>query len=169
MESSPLQRLPPELRNQIFALALAASHSIDLKKIHEGVALLRTCKQTREETYAMFYAGNDFRYVFVQNSDDGVKKLCGFLHRLGPSMIRIMGSLRVAILPPWCTRLDANYSRSEGKYNLSIDVAQEQLEEIFGIYGKMGVKLEMDHPQFAEYGCVCTFRVEKARIQTQGF
>lgn len=74
MESSPLVRLPAELRNQIFADALQAPGHIRLcfsyERPHDAentqdhrsnrLSLTLTCKQIREESCLLFFAANSF-------------------------------------------------------------------------------------------------------------
>lgn len=64
MDQSPLQKLPPELRNRIYELALlerlpiaVSTHGPNEKAT---TPLLQTCRQIRVEASAIYYSGNTF-------------------------------------------------------------------------------------------------------------
>ncbi|KAK5699506.1 hypothetical protein LTR97_005634 [Elasticomyces elasticus] len=61
---SPLFRLPAELRNEIFRMALTSDTPIELRPGNEP-ALLHTSNQTREETRLVYWAENDF-YITIR-------------------------------------------------------------------------------------------------------
>ncbi|OWY42215.1 asparagine synthetase [Alternaria alternata] len=73
--SSPLLRLPPEIRNMIFALVLTEEGTIYLFYIRNGwryqndfqISLLRVCRQVYTETCLLPYKLNtfDFYYIYV--------------------------------------------------------------------------------------------------------
>ncbi|KAK5122087.1 hypothetical protein LTR85_004333 [Meristemomyces frigidus] len=73
MEASPLRRLPAELRNRIYELALYERKGITLfagnevETLHATaavpLALTVTCQEIRRETLSMFYAINKFGVV----------------------------------------------------------------------------------------------------------
>lgn len=84
MDASPLQRLPPKLRNHIYELYFAQESIIRLRTCarvgrlgaevkrlsdgglryeplhHHALALSATCRQIRNESTKLFYACNDF-------------------------------------------------------------------------------------------------------------
>jgi len=72
MESSSLNKLPPELRNSIYELALCPAEDITFSMLGDSrlmsnpsptqrvLALTATCKQIRDECLLMFYAQNEF-------------------------------------------------------------------------------------------------------------
>ena len=61
----PLLKLPAELRNKIYRLALTTEGRVYVDKDTFNIrkALVDTCTQTREETREIFYAENDFTIV----------------------------------------------------------------------------------------------------------
>ncbi|KAK5720436.1 hypothetical protein LTR17_014993 [Elasticomyces elasticus] len=61
---SPLYRLPAELRNEIFRMALTSDSPIELRPSNEP-ALLHTSSQTREETRLVYWAENVF-FIMVR-------------------------------------------------------------------------------------------------------
>lgn len=73
METSPFHKLPGELRDQIYVLALQQTQKIDLFRDQSQIiidpvlrtervlALTATCKQIRSECLAIFYSVNHFR------------------------------------------------------------------------------------------------------------
>lgn len=63
MDTSPLGRLPGELRNDIWRHALVAPECIDVatKTKLDEPALLAVCKQIRKECIQIYYAENTFR------------------------------------------------------------------------------------------------------------
>ncbi|KAK5124311.1 hypothetical protein LTR85_002014 [Meristemomyces frigidus] len=66
MDNSPLARLPPELRNDIYELALTHDRPYIIPTEQRrrsglsGRGLMRTCRTVRAETTLLFYASNDF-------------------------------------------------------------------------------------------------------------
>ena len=58
-----LSKLPAELRNEIYRLVLVDDEPLDIERnaIAERTALLKACRQTREEASEIFYAENKFR------------------------------------------------------------------------------------------------------------
>ncbi|KAK5115830.1 hypothetical protein LTR85_009424 [Meristemomyces frigidus] len=69
MDQPPLIRLPAELRNHIYELALLRGHPVEIKIYDDDVlspvgydvlALTRTCKQIRHESTGLFYSINEF-------------------------------------------------------------------------------------------------------------
>ena len=157
MEDSPLQRLPPELRNHIFKLALTADRPIKLEDLHEKTALIRTCKQIRQEGSAIFYMCNRFSFIFVQDTEDAVAKLCVFLRRLGPKILQHIGSLRVVIMPHYYVLLDQSYGGSWEDCEQFIDSARDQVREITSVYSDMGIKLKDFHTTLRSTWCVSVF------------
>lgn len=78
-----LDKLPAELRNDIYSLVLISGDPIDvedMKSIHARTALLRTCRQVREEASGLFYGDNTFRTLWT--IDEEITGL-SWLFRLG--------------------------------------------------------------------------------------
>ena len=69
-----LGKLPAEIRNQIWRLALTTPHdgstAIDLPQAHRRGALLRTCRQIREEATSIFYCEGTFSALAVLGSSE---------------------------------------------------------------------------------------------------
>lgn len=77
---SPLFKLPAELRNTVYRLVLTGEGPLTVKKDEIGnlMALLRTCKQTREEASSIFYSENRFIFPLDGRSiDAGLEWLKG--------------------------------------------------------------------------------------------
>lgn len=72
--ASPILSLPPELRNEIYGYALMATNEI-VKISTEGddyhPALLRTCKQIRNEARPLWYATAEFRAIVDSDNASG--------------------------------------------------------------------------------------------------
>ena len=73
-QSSPLADLTPEIRGRIFAEALPGCQRLEYTRFaidfHHGsdpTALLRTCKQIRDEAASYFYARNDLVFPVDDN------------------------------------------------------------------------------------------------------
>lgn len=80
MDLSPFSKISAELRNQIYELVLvheipiiitADDYSSDLRTTSllpgsHAIALLRTCKQISNESTALFYGNNTFRFQFLR-------------------------------------------------------------------------------------------------------
>ncbi|KAK5134781.1 hypothetical protein LTR08_006156 [Meristemomyces frigidus] len=66
MENSPLSRLSPELRNQIYHLALYERRPVAITPNRTmEPSLLKTCKQIRNEAELLFYAINHFTAIIT--------------------------------------------------------------------------------------------------------
>lgn len=74
MDASPLNKLPAELRNNIYELALHNPGGIDIDVMFANkiitaqasqqlLALTETCKQIRQESLPLFYATNTFSFA----------------------------------------------------------------------------------------------------------
>ena len=75
MDNSPLAKLSPELRNEIWRLCVTLDESGTPDTVvneHRSLgippAITRTCKQIRDESYLMFYASNTFA-LRISNGD----------------------------------------------------------------------------------------------------
>lgn len=69
MEHSPLGKLPPELRNNIYDLALPQEREITLVRTckddpWQPPALLQVCRQLRSEASSMFYSSVGFKVFY---------------------------------------------------------------------------------------------------------
>lgn len=90
MENSLFQKLPRELRDEIYALTLHLDKTIDLKAIdskpkatckvtkHKPLALTETCRQIRAECHSLFYSLNHFQVEIEVCADpaNGTKQDC---------------------------------------------------------------------------------------------
>ena len=80
MDQTHLSRLPTELRNTIYTMALLSPSHIDIKinltrpktRRWRPAPLLQTCRQIRHETLAIYYGGNDFRVDIVGSGAERV-------------------------------------------------------------------------------------------------
>ncbi|KAK0365298.1 hypothetical protein LTR02_005592 [Friedmanniomyces endolithicus] len=70
MDGSSFNRIPAELRNEIFELALTSSGPVELRRGNEP-GLLQASRQIRQETQSVFWAGNDF--IINVTVDSGVQ------------------------------------------------------------------------------------------------
>ena len=65
-QDSPFFKLPAELRNEIYVLALIDANFIEIKndvqdrRMDQSRALLRTCREICAEGNPIYYAGNSF-------------------------------------------------------------------------------------------------------------
>lgn len=152
MDNSPFARLSPELRNNIYELALHNSDGdIELDSLGCSNQLTRTCRQIRIETRAMFYAANEFRVTLLGS-------ICGFpvgrscktadlletlLHRLGPELVGRIPYLNVAI----------HDTSSRNVYSLKAlrkcPTADAMIEKLPGLVGGIMWKRL---PDFGEWG-----------------
>lgn len=105
MENSPLGRLPQELRDEIYELAVVHKDGIKLKhntalnsntaaKVVRGkrprdttLALAKTCRQAHKETMKLYYSNNTFLFPFEWV---GVELLKKFLLSLKPEYYNSM-------------------------------------------------------------------------------
>lgn len=68
LELSALERLPPEIRNRIYALTAVSKNDIDLEAALQQPALLATNSNIRAEVLPIFYGANTF-LARVQQGD----------------------------------------------------------------------------------------------------
>ena len=66
--------IPSDLRNTCYEYALISSKRINIKLHTKQPALLRTCRQLREEATVLYYTCNAFRHV-IHDYDGGVSGL----------------------------------------------------------------------------------------------
>ena len=100
MDSSTFARLPPELRSQIFTLALRYKPGpVDLADISNYNQLTTTCRQIRHETDSILYTLNSFTLSIKRAHKD---RLCTFLKRLGAETVSQLPNLhfRVTAMNP---------------------------------------------------------------------
>ncbi|GIZ39465.1 hypothetical protein CKM354_000284700 [Cercospora kikuchii] len=84
MELSPLYRLSPELRNQIYEHVFASRYAVMLQHNSCQHALTKTCRQIRRETLAMFYSLTSFN----AHLDDGpATPLTRWIKVIGPETV----------------------------------------------------------------------------------
>ncbi|KAK0352726.1 hypothetical protein LTR91_019293 [Friedmanniomyces endolithicus] len=74
MDGSSFNRIPAEIRNEIFELALTTSGPIELRRGNEP-GLLQVSRQIRQETQGVFWAGNDFIIDITEGSGGRLAKL----------------------------------------------------------------------------------------------
>ncbi|KAK4550180.1 hypothetical protein LTR36_003147 [Oleoguttula mirabilis] len=117
MENSPLARLPPELRNRIYELALKSDRPFTLVFKHmlgqepsaqqrHPTGLARTCKALRKEATQLFYAINAFE-IQTDESPDYISTTCCYLVRNVRAFVDMIGAsnacaLRSITLGPPC-------------------------------------------------------------------
>ena len=119
-ENSPLGRLPPELRNEIFSMAMTYSHSIEsvrksffnnfgfngtrptCPEISSALNIMATCKQIRSETKNLFFSLNDIpiRRSTLYNSVKQVERIIPLLKRIPRSLGLDSGRI---VLPVHCS------------------------------------------------------------------
>lgn len=90
MEQSLLKKLPAEMRNRIYELALTEAHPIQLSKDTLNQfqpALPKTCKQIRAECGSLIYA-NEFVVVVAECDTTFVSKFLESLNAEKASLIR---------------------------------------------------------------------------------
>ena len=79
MDNSPLRRLPAELQNNIFAIALTSDGPVHLSKSIPAAPLTQTCQEIRHQTLLMYYAVNTFT---TSMQDNDVKPVIRELTRM---------------------------------------------------------------------------------------
>lgn len=100
MDKSILGRLSPELRNRIYELALFEQRPVSVSK-NSWIepALLRTCKQIREEAELLFYSTNDFTCV-TNFQDENARCLVRWLKRGRSQKVPLIKSLTIRVEMP---------------------------------------------------------------------
>lgn len=94
MDDSPLSRLPAELRNRIYELALLQDDSITIslngKRRWRPPAHLSTCNQIRAEASSIYYAGNTFTVLGIYTTllPESDNLLGAWPRLLSPSSLR---------------------------------------------------------------------------------
>lgn len=92
MDSSPLARLSPELRNTIYHHAFTTPYAVTLQPHHIQHPLTRACTQLRRESLSMFYALARFN----AHLDDGpADPLARWLKTLGADRCVLLRELNV--------------------------------------------------------------------------
>ncbi|KAK5681847.1 hypothetical protein LTS10_006380 [Elasticomyces elasticus] len=117
MDHSPLARLPAELRNTIFELAMQSPHDIKLDAMWSDEPFLRhqsfiapalTCRQLYRETRPLFFSCNDFTLIFefhphnglgddardLDRATDGFGRVAAWLKSIGPENAKCVQSVR---------------------------------------------------------------------------
>lgn len=92
-----IDKLPAELRNRIYRLALHTQDKIEITPAgFEGsMALLQTCKQVRQEAIGIFFAENGFK---VTVNLDMSNALCGWMSAIGDDSIRLLKDVSISII-----------------------------------------------------------------------
>ncbi|KAF2483330.1 hypothetical protein BDY17DRAFT_310361 [Neohortaea acidophila] len=111
MDRSPLGALAPELRNRIYELALYERRPVSISKnFWAEAALLRTCKQVRQEAELLFYSINDFIFVTDLQENEDWKRLLHWVQRAPTQKFALIKSFTVQVeapgreLPWYCRR-----------------------------------------------------------------
>lgn len=97
MDQSHFGRLCPELRNRIYHLVLEEEDPIAISQesaVEAEAALLRTCRQIREESELIFYAVNNFSCT-IHSIKDKVPHLTDWLQTGPPQKLALIRSLEV--------------------------------------------------------------------------
>jgi len=105
MASSLLRRLPAELRNRIYELALYEPGGVNLRVRNDQLyatdtelALTFTCQEMRKDTIGMYFAVNDFRFMIAPTP---------------PNLDQI--KLRIALVQQWLAAMSAQASYNSGE------------------------------------------------------
>jgi hypothetical protein len=112
-EESPLFKLGEELRYWIFRLCLVSHLPIQIKRrpFPGEPALLRTCKQIREEAQMIFWTGNTFQ------GRDAVH-VCNSMNRAP----QVLYQRRLSVLLEWLDRIGNEKARLIQKLEVDYDV-----------------------------------------------
>ncbi|KAK0284872.1 hypothetical protein LTR35_000207 [Friedmanniomyces endolithicus] len=108
MDGSSFNRIPTEIRNEIFELALTTSGPIELRRGNEP-GLLQTSRQIRQETQSVFWAGNDFIINVTAGSGGRIAELIAAIDPVRLSQIPtivVRSRLMIARTQPRLTPMD---------------------------------------------------------------
>lgn len=96
MDSSPLAKLSPELRNAIYHLALYERRPVAISP-HYSVepGLLRVCKQIRQEAELIFYDINAFSAMTQTNGE--MDHITNWLQRLSPHKATLIKTFNLVL------------------------------------------------------------------------
>lgn len=110
MDDSPFSKLAPELRNQIYDLALRHDTPIAIRwlrvpdtfRLHEPtdeqrhpLALTATCKQARQETLKLFGAANTFTLLYSGLHAVYGRMLSKFWRTITPGNAKLISSITI--------------------------------------------------------------------------
>lgn len=109
MDHSPLARLPPELRNKIYEIALTQEKPV--ARFHPYIsrardhcthrlALTRTCKQIHAESSQLFYSCNTFKLIAQSSDGKALTCLDSLVSRLGEANTAAMRRLQINLFMP---------------------------------------------------------------------
>jgi len=99
MESSLLNRLPPEVRNIIYKAALAEFNRHGIRNLSKGVPpLLRTCKQIRQESRLMYFGCNGF-YILVD--EEHARAITDWIKSYDSTALKAMKYIALACEEVW--------------------------------------------------------------------
>lgn len=97
-EQCRLLKLPPELRNRIYELALSDHDrriAVNLDKHSRGVPpLLQVCRQTRREALSMYYGGATFGCYWLHETSR-VEMACQWFELIGDEAAKHVRHIRV--------------------------------------------------------------------------
>lgn len=103
MDNSPLGRLSPELRNQIYELVFQPSNRsylqvrptrLDAANFAQTIAIAQTCRQVRAEARLLFFATNDFRFD-CSSAPKSLVAPTRWLQNVGPDALEVMRSMLI--------------------------------------------------------------------------
>ena len=141
MDGSSFNRIPAEIRNEIFELALTTSGPVELRRGNEP-SLLQTSRQIRQETQSVFWAGNNFIVNVTVGSGVEIAKEIATLAlpklRLAPNIIVketfVLRSRRYVRGPNQVNDLevvlDALAARGAVKQQIVLEVAYEIADNV---------------------------------------
>ena len=112
MDDSPLRRLPPELRNQIYTLAMALpKHPCTNGGEHRDPPLTQVCKEIRQDTLLMFYAVNTiFTLVFWRKGTVQPPRVARWLNEVDSVRCSAIKKIRICLnVDSWPPRHAENF------------------------------------------------------------
>ncbi|KJX94395.1 hypothetical protein TI39_contig4199g00013 [Zymoseptoria brevis] len=122
MENSPFNRIPAEVRNHIYFMALANDAAIPARNVAKHTGFLQTCRQIRGEAQLLFWAVKEFHVHIgypVAGATDQVESFEAILRT--PMAVQVLSSMAKLSI---CIK-QSNYSRSirlQSAYGRSIPV-----------------------------------------------
>ncbi|TKA28148.1 hypothetical protein B0A50_04119 [Salinomyces thailandicus] len=151
MDNSPLNRLPPEIRNRIYGLALAErgpvvseygrrieSRSVVVEPAppKHRLALTKTCKEVRRDSIKMYFAVNTF-YIIIKDDE--------LLGRSYIAVTRLLAPLPSTSDPEAIGEITLEWDRPFGDYCPQLAWATTYFNDcIFSKYPSLRLKVEND-------------------------
>ena len=113
MERSPFSKLPQELSNAIYSLAMTDTSSIEITKTSPP-PLAQTCRQVRAESLAVYYGMNEFSHIIRRPAD--FRRLRSWLSQQMPSRAKRFRKLEIlAPIVRWYNHHDCRDPQKECK------------------------------------------------------